>query len=81
MMIGKSQFNPYARTKKFDFSDKELKIIKYVCHEYTNKEIGEKMFVSGRTVEGYRLKIQEKMGVKSSTGIVIYAIKHGIFKP
>ena len=26
-------------------------------------------------------KIMEKMGVKSSTGVVIYAIKHGIFKP
>jgi DNA-binding NarL/FixJ family response regulator len=80
-MIARSKFNPYQQTEKVSFSEKELDIIKMICREMTNKQIGEKLFISGRTVEGYRLKIMEKIGVKSSTGVVIYAIKHGIFKP
>ncbi len=80
-MIANSRFNPYQKIEKIQFAEKEIAIIKLICREFTNKEIGEKLFISGRTVEGYRLKIQEKLNVKSATGVVIYAIKNGIFKP
>lgn len=80
-MIAKSRFNPYTKIGKLTFSDKELEIIKLLCYEYTNREMAEKLCLSIRTIEGHRLKIQEKINVKSATGIVIYAIKHGLFKP
>jgi DNA-binding CsgD family transcriptional regulator len=38
------------------------------------------MFMSTRTVEGYRARIQEKMKVKSTAGIVIFALKTGLYK-
>jgi DNA-binding NarL/FixJ family response regulator len=79
-MIGKSKFNPYNTTERPVFSDKEIEIIRLICKEHTNKEIGELLFLSARTVEGYRVKILEKMDVKSTAGIVIYAIKNGMFK-
>jgi len=78
-MIARSTFNPYARKDKVEFSDREKQIIALICEENTNKEIGEKLFLSSRTVEGYRMKIQEKMGVKNSVGIVVYAMKHGLY--
>lgn len=81
MMIGRSRFNPFYKYDVSIFTPKEIEIIKLVCHEMTNKQIGEKLFISGRTVEGHRLKIQDKINVKSTAGIVIYAIKHGIHKP
>jgi two-component system, NarL family, response regulator NreC len=34
-----------------------------------------------RTVEGLRLKIMEKMEVKNTAGIIIYAIKSNLYKP
>ena len=34
-----------------------------------------------RTIEGYREKIMEKMEAKNTAGIVVYAIRTGIFKP
>ena len=46
-----------------------------------NKEISEKLFLSIRTIEGYRATIMEKMEVKNTAGVVVYAIRHGIFKP
>lgn len=61
-----------------DFSDKELEIIKLVCQEKSNREIGERLFVSHRTVERYKMVLMEKMKVKSAAGIIVFAIKHGL---
>ena len=79
-MIAKSRFNPYKKTTKAEFSEREKEIIELVCQELTNKEIGDKLFLSVRTVEGHRLKILEKMNVKNTVGLVVYAIKNGIVK-
>ncbi|MEN9547850.1 MAG: hypothetical protein RIR12_441 [Bacteroidota bacterium] len=75
-MIAKSRFNPYNKKKKIEFSEREKEIINLICKELTNKEIAEKLFLSVRTVEGHRLNVLEKMGVKNSVGVVIYSIKH-----
>ena len=80
-MIAKSRFNPYKKTEKAEFSEREKEIIAGICDEMTNKEIGDKLFISVRTVEGHRLKILEKMNVKNTVGLVVYAIKNGIVKP
>lgn len=80
-LIAKTRYHSYNRNKKPEFNEKELEIIHLICHENTNKEIGEKLFLSVRTVEGYRLKILEKMQVKNSVGLVVYAIQHGFFVP
>ena len=80
-MIAKSRFNPYKKTEKAEFSEREKEIIDCICDEMTNKEIGDKLFISVRTVEGHRLKILEKMNVKNTVGLVVYAIKNGIVKP
>jgi DNA-binding NarL/FixJ family response regulator len=79
-MIAKSKFNPYKKTDKIEFTEREKEIIACVCAEMTNKEIGDKLFISVRTVEGHRLKILEKMNVKNSVGLVVYAIKNGLVK-
>ncbi|MGI8600546.1 MAG: response regulator [Chitinophagaceae bacterium] len=79
-MIAKSGFNPYHKKQRVDFSERELEIMRLICQEYSNKEIGEKLFISARTVEGHRNKIQDKIKAKNMAGIIIYAIKHGIYK-
>ncbi|MFN8244325.1 MAG: response regulator transcription factor [Ferruginibacter sp.] len=79
-MIAKSRFNPYKKTAKAEFSDREKEIISLICHEMTNKEIGDQLYLSVRTVEGHRLKIMEKMNVKNTVGLVVYAIRNGIVK-
>lgn len=78
-MIAKSKFNPYTKKEKPEFSEREKEIITLICQEYTNKEIGEKLFISSRTVEGHRVKILEKMDVKNTVGLVVYAIKHDLY--
>ncbi len=80
-IIARNRYQAFNRLKKPEFNEREIEIIRLVCQELTNREIGEKLFMSVRTVEGYRLKILEKMEVKNTVGLVIYAIQHGIFDP
>ncbi len=59
-------------------NDREIAFLKLICSEYTYKEIAEKMFVSTRTVDGYRDALFEKLEVKSRVGLVMFAIKNGV---
>lgn len=64
--------------KDADLNERETEILALICQEYTNLEIAEKLFLSVRTVEGYRTRLFEKIGSKNVAGLVIYAIKHGV---
>lgn len=57
---------------------RELDFLRYACSEMTYKEIAEKMFVSHRSIDGYRDSLFQKLGVKSRVGLCIFAIKHKV---
>ena len=59
-------------------NERETDFLKYACTELTYKEIADKMFVSPRTIDGYRDALFEKLHVKTRVGLVMYAIKNGI---
>lgn len=61
-------------------SEREMEFLRYSCSELTYKEIGEKMFCSGRTVESYRDSLFEKLGVKTRVALALYAVKTGLYK-
>ncbi len=57
-------------------SDKERDLLRYICMEFTSEEIGEKMEISSRTVEGMKARLMERFGVKNTAGLVFYAVKN-----
>lgn len=59
-------------------SDREIEFLKLICSELTYKEIADKMFLSPRTIDGYRDALFEKLNAKTRVGLVMYAIKNGI---
>lgn len=61
-----------------ELNERETEVLKLICQEKQNTEIADKLFLSVRTVEGYRTKLFEKTGSKNIVGLVIYAIKKGI---
>jgi two-component system, NarL family, invasion response regulator UvrY len=61
-----------------NLNERETDFLKYACSELTYKEIADKMFVSPRTIDGYRDGLFEKLHVKTRVGLVMYAIKHGV---
>ncbi len=58
---------------------RETEFLKLCCSEMTYKEIAAIMFLSVRTVEGYRDQLFIKLDVKTRVGLVIYAIKNKVF--
>jgi two-component system, NarL family, invasion response regulator UvrY len=59
-------------------NDREIEFLKLACTEMTYKEIAEKMFLSPRTIDGYRDALFEKLNIKTRVGLVMYAIKNGV---
>ncbi|HMP99508.1 MAG TPA: response regulator transcription factor [Cyclobacteriaceae bacterium] len=59
--------------RKVEFTEREKEIILLVCQDLTNKEIGEKLNISDRTVETHKSRIMDKIGAKSAIGIVKFA--------
>ena len=61
-------------------NEKEKEFLRWSCSELSYKDIAEKMFVSPRTVDDYRQSLFYKLKVHSRVGLVMYAIKNGIFE-
>jgi two-component system, NarL family, invasion response regulator UvrY len=61
-----------------NLNERETAFLKYACTELTYKEIADKMFVSPRTIDGYRDGLFEKLHIKTRVGLVMYAIKNGV---
>ena len=59
-------------------NDREKEFLKLASTELTYKEIADKMFLSARTVDGYRDHLFEKLNIKNRVGLVLYAIKNKI---
>ncbi|HEY6901297.1 MAG TPA: LuxR C-terminal-related transcriptional regulator, partial [Puia sp.] len=49
-----------------------------VCTEWTYKEIADRMYLSPRTIDGYRDALFEKLNVKTRVGLAMYAVRNGI---
>lgn len=61
-------------------NEKERKFIQLACSELTYNDIATEMFVSPKTIDGYRNNLFEKLLVKSRVGLALYAVKHGLVK-
>ena len=61
-------------------SEREIEIIKLISDGCTNKEIADQLFLSTHTVNTHRKNIMNKLGIKNTAGIVIYAVKENIIK-
>ena len=61
-------------------TDREADFLKLACSEMTYKEIAKKMYLSPRTIDGYRETLFEKLHIKTRTGLAIYAIKNGFVR-
>jgi DNA-binding NarL/FixJ family response regulator len=78
--ILRSPFNPYKKIDPDLFTEMELEVITLICEGKTNIEIAQLLFSSLRNIERIRRDVQKKMKVKRTAGLIIYAIKNGLYK-
>lgn len=64
-------------SKGISLTNREIEIIKLIAEGYTNKEIGEQLFISHRTVDTHRTNLMKKLEVNNVAGLISYAIKSG----
>ncbi|MGB8193097.1 MAG: response regulator transcription factor [Chitinophagaceae bacterium] len=57
-------------------SARQKEFVRYACTEMIYEEIADKMYVSPKTIDGYRDAVFEKFSVKSRVGLVLYAIRN-----
>lgn len=65
---------------KLKFKENELIFMKLACTQKTYKEIAAEMYLSPKTIDGYREVLFHRLGVRSRIGLVLYAIKNGIYE-
>jgi DNA-binding NarL/FixJ family response regulator len=59
-------------------SEREQEIITLIAEGYTNTGIAEKLFLSPHTVNTHRKNIMQKLGVKNTASVVMYAVKSNL---
>jgi DNA-binding NarL/FixJ family response regulator len=65
-----------ALHKELGLSKREREVLYMLCSGYTTVEIGEKMSISKRTVEGHKQNLLNKTGTKTSVHLIMFAIKN-----
>lgn len=75
--------NPQLNTDVFQsaLTDRELDIIRLLSLEYSTRDIAEELFISTHTVESHRKNLLKKLNIKTTVGLVKYAIKNNFVKP
>jgi two-component system response regulator NreC len=59
-------------------SDREQQVLKLVAQGYSSPQIAEQIFVSVKTVETYRSRIADKLGLRTRSDLVRYAVQMGL---
>ncbi|WP_430406499.1 response regulator [Fluviicola sp.] len=65
---------------EMDITRREREVLELICQENTSLEISQKLFISESTVNGHRNNLLLKIGCKNTAGLVLFAIRHHIYR-
>ncbi|MGV3529796.1 MAG: response regulator [Flavisolibacter sp.] len=71
---------PLILDRRIKLSETQLQVVRLVCQGRSSKEIATQLNLSVKTIETYRRRIQEKMGVNGMAGMVVYAMQNGLLE-
>ncbi len=72
---------PTIPTNSLDeLTARELDVLKLLCYQLTAKEIGEKLFVSKKTVDTHKSNLLSKTGAKNIAGLIIFAAQNKLIE-
>lgn len=64
--------------RKAELTERETEFLKRICSDMSYKQIADNMFLSPRTIDGYRDALFQKLNVSTRIGLVLYAIRNDI---
>src|SRR5437667_4037012 len=62
-------------------SSREQEVLKLLAQGYTNKEVGTQLCLSVKTIETYRARLADKLGLRSRADLTRYALEIGLLDP
>lgn len=62
-------------------SEREEEVLRLTAEGFSNQEIGRQLYISPKTVDTYRQRIMEKLGLHHRSELVRYALNRGLLKP
>jgi two-component system response regulator NreC len=62
-------------------SSREQEVLKFLAQGYTNKEVGTQLCLSVKTIETYRARLADKLGLRSRADLTRYALEMGLLDP
>ncbi len=73
-------FHQYSKKSPLlnDLTSRELEITKYISQGLTNIQVGEKLFISPRTVDTHRTNIMKKLDIHNVASLIRFAFQNGI---
>jgi two-component system response regulator NreC len=63
-----------------DLSTREQEVLALTAEGYSSREIGERLFISPKTVDTYRARIMEKLKLNHRSELVRFALRTGLLK-
>lgn len=63
-----------------DLSSREQEVLALTAEGFSSREIGQKLFISPKTVDTYRSRIMEKLGLNHRSELVRFALRVGLLK-
>lgn len=71
--------DPQAEAAQFAaLSDREQDVLRLTAQGFTSREIGESLVISAKTVETYRQRAMEKLGIERRSDLVKFAVRAGL---
>jgi len=80
-LLGPAKPSRVAESKVAVLSDREAEVIQLIALGFANKEIAAQLELSVKTVETFKTRSMEKLGLRSRVDIVRYAVDHGWLSP
>jgi DNA-binding NarL/FixJ family response regulator len=77
-LMKRKKIAPMVLKNEIKLSEREVEIIQLICKEFTNEEIGKRVFLSPRTIEGIRQRLILKVGARNVIGLIVFAASKGL---
>jgi two-component system, NarL family, nitrate/nitrite response regulator NarL len=78
-MFGRAA-TPQSGTLVAELTDREIEILRLIAQGLSNKEIGDRLFISHRTVDTHRTNLMKKLSVHNIAGLIRFAIRAGLME-
>jgi two-component system response regulator NreC len=75
--LGRPQ-EPQPAPSAEELSEREMEVLRLLAAGYTSQQVGNQLALSAKTVETYKARVMEKLGLRSRVDLVRYALRHGL---